>query len=458
VDRPLIGRRALLGGAAFSAATAALSAPRFERRAAALGRIPTEGKFAMTLPWPVDRIDPHDVTDPCAALFGPALFDELYALDAAGEPFPTLAADLPVVEGAKAILRLREGLTTAKGERLDAKDVLFALQRARKGTALAWWGDLPLASLHPKDRLAVVFTTNDTARIARTLASPFFALVPRSFDPLRPDGTGAMFAEPGATRLVLRRNPNAARGPSFLEEIAIDRAEDLSSSLRSFEGKLTDLGWLGSGLHGARPGALSFDMGSVAWIVLQTGGEAGVWGGPGVAQRLLDGLAPERFQRFGLGALPAPKGDAEWGGRPCELWIRDGSAFLGELGRTLASLLSSPGHEVAVRPAPAVELAHRRATGNFSLMLGVVRPFAPSPLGSHVALAAAVDPKNAVEVLRRPPRVTTFDPRSVTRTLTLGVLGELRVMGAHAPDLHLARNPAAEGWDLGGTYRTAPTG
>lgn len=412
----------------------------------------------MTLPWPVDRIDPHDVTDSGAALFGHALFDELYALEPSGEPFPTLAADAPLVEGSRTIVRLREGLVTAAGDRLEARDALFSIQRARKGAATAWWGDVPAPALHPKDRLALVFATSDAARVARTLSSPLFALVPRTFDPARPDGTGAMSAELGPSRLVLRRNPNAARGPSFLEELVVEQASDLSSSLRSFEGKLTDVGWLGSGLHGARPGAQSFDMGSIAWIVLQTGAEAGPWGGAGVAQRLLDGLAPERFQRFGLGAMPAPDGSAEWGGRPCELWVHEGSAFMGELGRTLSSLLSRPRHEVTVRAGSAAEIARRRAAGTFSLMLGIVRPFSGSFLGSHVALAAAIDPKNGLELQRRPPRLTTFDPRSVTRTLTLGVLGELRVMGAHAADVRLARNQTAEGWDLGSTYRVTPTG
>ena len=185
--------------------------------------------------------------DPAAALLGQALFDQLFALEASGDPYPTLAADAPSLEGGKTIVRLREGLITAKGRKLDARDVLFSLQRTRRGRALAWWGDLPVPALHPKNPLALLFATADGSRLARTLSSPLFALVPRGFDPTHPDGTGALSAETAAARLILRRNPNAARGASFLEEITIEQAPDLLEPLRSFEGNLTDVGWLGSG-------------------------------------------------------------------------------------------------------------------------------------------------------------------------------------------------------------------
>jgi peptide/nickel transport system substrate-binding protein len=413
------------------------------------------GKLKLALPWPVTSLDPHDPFDPTAALFAHAVFDQLYALDAAGEPFPTLATDLPTAEGGKTLVRLREGLLTAKGRKLEARDVIFSLQRARRGGANAWWGDLPAPTPHAKDPLAVLFSTSDAARIAKTLSSPLFALVPRGFDPSSPDGTGAMTPQISLARMLLKRNANAARGASFLEEIAIDQATDLSASLRSFEGNLTDIGWLGAGLHAPRPGALAFDLGSVAWIVLQTGNEAGSWGAPGLAQRLLDGLAPERLQHFGLGPLPAPSGSAEWGGKPCELLIQEGSAYLDELGRAVSSLLSRPGHEVSVKGVPGAELIRRRAAGTYSLALGVVRPFAGPGIATLVALAAASDPSSALELMRSPPRLSTLSPRALTRTLRLGVLGELRVVGAHAPDVRLAKSMAGEGWDLGATYRAS---
>jgi peptide/nickel transport system substrate-binding protein len=466
VDRSLT-RRGWLVGAASSLALGALA---WKRDLLALGRIPQSGKLAVALPWPVGSIDPHDQFDPAAALFGACLFDQLFSLEASGEPYPTLAADAPATQGARTIVRLREGLVTAKGRKLDARDLSFSLERARRGGALAWWGDLPTPSLVPKDPLALAFATTDGLRVARTLSSPFFALVPRGFEPKTPDGTGAMAAETSGARLVLRRNPNAARGASFLDEVTVEQTPDLLASLRSFEGNLTDIGWLGSGLHATRPGSAPFDFGSVAWIVLQTGAEAGTWGAPGVAQRLLDGLDPGRMQRFGLGPLPPPTSPgAEWGGKPCELLVLEGSAYLEELARTLSSILSRPSHEVTVKTVPAPELARRRTAGAFSLLLGIVRPLggalgggpqaAPSNTtgaATLVSLTAAADPASGLEVMRRPPKLTSFAPRLVTRTLKLGVLGELRVTGAHAPDVHLARHPTGEGWDFGSSYRASP--
>jgi peptide/nickel transport system substrate-binding protein len=457
VDRSLT-RRGWLAGAAAGAAVGALLRPR---EALALGRIPQSGKLALALPWPVASIDPHDQFDPAAALFGSCLFDQLFSLEASGDPYPTLAADLPATVGTKTIVRMREGLVTAKGRKLDARDLLFSLERARRGGALAWWGDLPAPTPVPKEPLSLAFATPEGLRVARTLSSPFFALVPRGFDPRAPDGTGAMAAETSGSRLILRRNANAARGGSFLDEVTVEQAPDLLAVLRSFEGNLTDIGWLSAGLHGPRPGSAPFDLGSVGWIVLQTGAEAGAWGAPGIAQRLVDGLDPGRLQRFGLGPLPpASSPVAEWGGKPCELLVVEGSSYLEDLARALSSMLSRPSHEVTVKAVPAPELARRRAAGAFSLLLGIVRPLGIASTAAGpatlVSLAAAADPASGLEVMRRPPKLTSFAPRLVTRTLKLGVLGDFRVTGAHAPGVHLARHPTGEGWDLGSSYRAPP--
>jgi len=69
------------------------------------------------------------------------------------------------------------------------------------------------------------------------------------------------------------------------------------------------------------------------------------------------------------------------------------------------------------------------------------------------ALTAASDPAAAADLMKRPPKLTSFDPRMLTRTLKVGVVGALKILGANAPDVRLARNPTGEGWDLPSTYR-----
>jgi peptide/nickel transport system substrate-binding protein len=195
-----------------------------------------------------------------------------------------------------------------------------------------------------------------------------------------------------------------------------------------------------------------FDCGPAAFITLHTGKEAGTWSAPGTAQRLADGLAPERLQQFALGrALTGTAGDVGWGAKPCELLLQEGSPYLEALASTIASLISRPGHEVTPKALAAAELARRRLSSAYSLMLGVVRPFDPSPLGALTALTAAENPAAARVAMQHPPRVE-LDPRVITRTLRVGVLGDLRVMGAHVPSLRLARLPGPSGWDLASSF------
>jgi peptide/nickel transport system substrate-binding protein len=419
--------------------------------ARATARVPVVGKIAFTLPWPLAGIDPHDLFDPTAALFASAITDPVFALDTSGSPYPTLASEMPVSRAGKTVLRLREGLVSARGHAMTAHDLVFSIRRSRRGRADAIWGEIPLPIA--TDPFAVAFATGDAAGIALALSSPLSAFVPTGFTPEAPDGTGGFRADLAPGRLVLTRNLRAARGAAFLEQIAIDYATDLSASLRAFERNAADIGWLGSGLHTPRAAAIAFDRGAVGWVVLQTGGQAGAWGAAGIAQRIADGLSPERLQHLGLGAIPAATGSAEWGGSPCDLYVQEGAAQLEELAKVVASLVSRPGHEVTPKPASLAELSKRRAASAFSLMIGVVRPMGPPGLATLVALSAADDPRAARAVVAHPPRLL-FEPRHLTRTLRVGVIGEVRLSGAHAPDIYLAKSAAGDGWDLGSSFRT----
>lgn len=421
--------------------------------ARARGRSPVGGAVALRLPWSLATIDPHRLDDVAAALFGDALFDGLYAFGADGAPAPALAEGEPEPDGDGLRVRVREGLTTAHGRPLDARDVAYSLARARGAGAAAWLGDAP--SPTRAGTTTVRFATRDAVRLTRALASPLAAIVPLPFAPERPDGTGPFRAERRGDALVLARNPRAARGPAFVDEITVRGAGDLASSLRAFESGADDVGWLGTGLHEPRPGARPFDAGACAWAVLRTGRDAGSWDAPGVAQRVADGILPSRLSFLVVG--PAWRTDREegWGGPPGEVVVRDDSPWLVELARAVAASLTRPGHELSARPLPPAELAQRRTQRSFALAVDVARPLAPGPLGALVGLATADDPTAAADLVRHAPRLAAAtSPRSLTRTLRLGVLGDVRVQGGRVATLDLPVGPA--GWDLGGATLSRP--
>ena len=443
-----IDRRMFLSGIGAGAVSAS-------RMARAMGRTPLGGRAQLHVPWATSILDPHDLRDPMAALFGAAVFDPVYALDAAGAPYPTLAAGMPTREAGETIVRLREGLHTAKGAPLDARDLVFSVDRARPRGAGAQLADVPKALHRKGDPHAVVFGSADPIHLARALSSPLVALVPRRFDPEAPDGTGAFQATASRTSLLLRRNTNAARGAAFLDEIEVLHADDLKTSLRAFEAENDDIGWLGMGLHDGRPGAVRFDFGRAAWVVLVAGPDAGPAATPGVVQRIVDAIPPERLAHLGLGPLPPATGDPAWPGPPTELYVDESSAHLVEVARAIAPVLSSAGHEVTLTPLPRAELAKRRGNGKARLTVDLVRPLGPGPHHAQMALATAEDPARGRDVAKLPHHGPPVPARTLTGLLRTGVIGDVRIAGGVIPELVLAKGPGSDGWDLGASYRRA---
>lgn len=456
-------RRTLLAASATAGAAAIVSIAT-PRDALALGRRPYRGRVEFGLPWPTTSVDPHSLFDPTAAFFGGAIFDTLYALDASGNPYPTLASELPSAASVPdsgnesadgqtdnqtgVMVRLRPGLRTNSGRRLRARDVVWSFQRSARNGGIGWLAGIrasvadATAGAGGDSGEVIRFDGADPKRLAERLASPVVAIVPRGFSAQRPDGTGAFEMRGRKGRMFLSRNMHAARGPAFVDGIEVWTTESLQQGLRAFEVGDSDIGWLGTHLHRPRPGAQRFDAGSVGWVVLRTGSESGV--GPGVAQALLDGLDPHGLAHFGLGPLPSQRGVQGWYGKPCDLIARDDAPYLRQLGQAIADLLTRKGHEVRFVAAPAREISKRRRSGRFAMMLDVVRKLATGGTATIVSLLSAVDPTLA----RRPPVYQKVDARSVLRTHSMGVVGELRVAGAYAPSLHDVRQ-----WKLGSMYK-----
>lgn len=426
------------------------------KSAEAMGRTPLGGRISLHWPWSTESIDPHDLRDPLAALLGSALFDPVYALDAAGNPYPALALSMPAREATGTVVRLRDGLRTARGVPLNARDLAFSIERARGRGAPALLADIPNPIEYPGDSSALLFKNTDPGRLARALSSPLCALVPRKFNAQSPDGTGAFKAVTSARRLLLSRNISAARGPSYLDELEINAANDLRTSLREFEALHDDIGWLGTGLYGGRPGAVKFDFGLFGWVVLLTGPDAGSFHAPGIAQQLCDGLS-ERVAHLGLSGLgPAAKSPA-WGGGPADLLVDRSCPQWVEIARAVASGLSRQDNEVTVKPISRGELSRTRERGKWALSLDFVRPVAPGPHGALISLATAESASLGRELARHPIKLQpNAAAKSMTSGMHVGVLGELRISGAAVPEIAFAKALGFESWDLAATYHKTP--
>jgi peptide/nickel transport system substrate-binding protein len=424
-------RRTLLAGVFGSAA------------AHALGRTPYGGTLRLALPWPVDAIDPHAADDPAAALFGTAVSDSLYALDAQGRPYPALAAALPESTPRGVKIALRPNLNTAAGRPLDSRDVVFSLERARGAGALAVLGGFAPARRDPADALAILVPAADKEQLAVALASPLTAIVARGFSPQRPDATGAFRALPSRRSLVLERNLKAARGPGFLDRVVVDAAPSLAEALRVFEAGDADVGWLGAGLHRQRAGAAALDAGRFGWVVLLTGRDAGAWGAPGVAQQLLDGVAPQQLAHLGLRGVRGGRGGAQrWGGGRADLLVREDAPHLVQIANALAALLQQAGNSISPAPRPFVEVAAAKRSGRFRLLLDFVRAADPAPL----VLLQAADRS----LVARPPKLLNDDLRQLSRLAPIGVVGELNISGARASGF-----VGLETWGLGSVWKSA---
>jgi peptide/nickel transport system substrate-binding protein len=443
----MISRRALLGGAT-SLAVASSAAGAHART-----RTPYGGRIAMHVPWPVAALDPHRIDDATVAVFGDALFDSLYARDDAGQTLASLAEGDPEPDGASLRVTLRSDLRFASGAPLDGRAAAASIARARTRDAAPWLADVPAPRV---EKNALVFAMRDAHKLLRALASPLVAVLPPRYDPERPDGTGPMRAQMQPGGLTLTRNTFAATGPGFLDAIEARNAPDLVTSLRAFESGADDVGWLGSFLHEPRPGAKSFDAGAIAWAILRTGRDAGAFDARGTAQALADGVPHAALASLVVGP-PWSQGPARWTGAAAELLVRDDAAWLGEVARAVASALSSPSHEVAARSIPAGEIAARRASRAYSLMCDVARPAGPGPFGMLIGLATADDPASAAALVRHPPRGEVV-ARTATRTMRVGVIGEVRLQGGRAADVVLPASAWGRGVDWGGAFRLRRAG
>lgn len=438
-------RRQLLRGAA----SALLLGAAFPRRASALGRLPFGGRLRLSIPWALESMDPHELTDPVAALFAPEVFDSLYALDDKGRPYPALAAALPVKVAQGVGVRLRPELITSRGQRLHPADLEFSLRRSASSGAYALLHSFGVPSRDRQDRALVVFPQGSPEALARALSSPLTAIVRIGFKATSPEGTGAFAAKfDGASSLMLSRNERAARGPALLSSVEVGAANDLAEPLRRFEAHDVDLGWLGRGLHRSRPDSSMFEGPLLGWLVLHTGQRLGAWGAPGAAQRLLQSIEPAQLSRFGLQPPRIAAKGVRYGGPRCELLTRADSPYLMALARVIAQLLGQPGSEIAVRGETPRALHQKVESGDMHFALDLVRTLGPTREQQQLALLTTANRRLAAAPPRLPAQLHGDElALFATQATRTGVVAAFRVVAAKTSGY-----AGIEQWSLGNVW------
>jgi peptide/nickel transport system substrate-binding protein len=326
--------------------------------------------------------------------------------------------------------------------------VIATLARARLRGAAGLLGEIEPPELDQKDPLAVVFSRSNSERVVSALSSPLTALVPRTFSPLAPDGCGAFRVELAPGRAVFTRNPQAARGLSYLDAIEVGSKTDLAELLRGFEAGETDVGWFGSGLYRSGKDALPFETPRYAFAVLMAGKAAGAFGAPGALQPLLDAIPASQLAHLGLRGLPErASGSASWSGPATTIAAPSGAPQLVAAAQAIAGSLSTPGHALSVVEKSVTEIAELRATRQFGLLVDCVRAPSPSPRDMELALRTAANPEAAKHL----PKTAPLPARQLGRQLSLGVIGELCVWGARR-----ASFSGLEAWQLGSVFAARP--
>lgn len=404
----------------------------------AMRRTPYGGQLHLSLPLGLSRLDPHDPEHLASALFGTSIFDSLYALDGSGRPYPTLVEALPSLKNGCVEVHLREELEFSNSSPLSARAVASSLLRSAKMSTVL----LPLANalILPTNERTVRFRGENLEEVARLLASPRAAIVPVDFSPNRPVGSGALKAKRSGSLLKLERNYLCPRGGAFIDAAELATSTP-TESLRAFEARRSQLGFLGRGLHQERKDAADFQLDSVAQVVLEPGRSLKSFARPGVLQSALESLPQAPLEALGLSG-PRQK-SRPWAGPTLELLVDHDEPWLRAIAEELAQSWSRTTVGVRVTPLSRTALQEKRMSADFDAIVS---------WRSTVGLP----PKLSTDELflidgRAPPRGgRTMSPQEAARQLNLGIVGELRPYGAVDRGLTGLMRPTH--FDLGGTY------
>ena len=204
------------------------------------------------------------------------LFDPLVKLDAKGQPSLVLAKSItPNNDATEWTITIPAGVTTHNGKPFTADDVLYSLNRI-------YTNKFPGAfSLGPID-FAGSKVVNPTTLVVK-FAKPYgvfvdflslvqITMVPRDFDPKRPDGTGPFKFEsftPGVASRFVRNENYWQNGRPYLDAIVTTNIADETAQVNALQsGQMNAINYLSEGSIAA------LQSGGMHVVISDTGG----WG------------------------------------------------------------------------------------------------------------------------------------------------------------------------------------
>ncbi len=165
------------------------------------------------------------------------VFDALYCVEADGVAEPQLAASLPQLDATGTLVRiaLRRGVKFHDGSELTARDVVAALERARKGPGK--WALAAVASMRADGDIVELSLRAPVADLATLLALPQTAISKpaRSGPPLGTGPFAVVALDAAKHRLQLKAFDDHFAGRPYLDALVLHWYDAPDGEARQFE-------------------------------------------------------------------------------------------------------------------------------------------------------------------------------------------------------------------------------
>ncbi|MFI5953818.1 ABC transporter substrate-binding protein [Cryptosporangium sp. NPDC051539] len=254
-NRPLpdLSRRKFLQYTSLGVAVAALAACSSDASTTANGATgaPRKGgtlRVGSTGGGTTDTLDPQAWATLPDQLRVQQLFDPLVWQGADGKPQLVLAKEItPNADGTEWTITIPSGVTTHTGKPFTSEDVLYSFQRiiTNKAPGAFLLGPIDLKGSSAPDKTTTKLKFSQPYGVLLDLlAFPYFYMVPKGFDPKKPDGTGPFKYESftAGVESTFAKNPNYWQsGLPYLDKIVVTNIDDESSQVSGLQAGQIDV-------------------------------------------------------------------------------------------------------------------------------------------------------------------------------------------------------------------------